>query len=77
MTWRVIAHKTSPTQDFIAAEGEKTVETYRRKYDEGQGALAQRRNWKKGGFDLLWEDNKPPFKRRKPDLRFYGRKRRF
>jgi len=77
MTWRVIAHKTSPTQEFVAVEGERTVETYRKKYDEGQGALAQRRNWKKGGFDLLWEDNKPPFKRRKPDLRFYGRQRRF
>ena len=77
MTWRVIAHKTSPAQPFRTVEGERDIETYRKKYDDGQGALAQRRNWKKGGFDLLWEDNKPPFKRRKPNLRFYGRQRKF
>ena len=75
MSWRKIGYQKAPGAHFEMLDGD--LETWRKKYDSGHGEMAKLRNRVYGGFDLLWEDNKPPFKMRKPEYRFYRRSRRF
>ena len=74
MTWIIIARQQVAGAQWKAIDPAKSIEWYKHKYDAGEGAMAQRKNRKYGGFDLLYEQNKPPHEQRENHLRWFRRK---
>tara|TARA_Y100000385_G_C12658537_1_gene452703 strand:+ start:170 stop:496 length:327 start_codon:yes stop_codon:yes gene_type:complete len=64
MTWITIARQQVAGARWEATDPAKSIEWYKHKYDAGEGEMAQRKNRKLGGFDLLYQQNKPPHKQR-------------
>ena len=60
MTWITIARQQVVGAQWKATDPAESIEFYKRKYDAGEGAIAQRRNRKYGGFDLLLRAKQAP-----------------
>ncbi len=71
MTWITIARQQQAGYPWVPIDPAKSIEWYKHKYDAGEGAMAQRKNRKLGGYDLLYEQNKPPHEQRENHLRWF------
>lgn len=70
MTWITIARQSQAGAEWVATDPTQPIELYKQKYDQGMGAMAQRRKRGSYGFELLYEENKKPHKIRQDHMRW-------
>jgi hypothetical protein len=70
MTWIKIAHQNKTGQPWVAERKDRSIDFYRHKYDLGEGEIATKKVGRYGGYDLMYEQNTPPYRPREIYLRW-------